>query len=90
PRKELLIALLKSLRLPEDAQNIRVYREKGTRKDVPIDLMDMQTYIHESYCIGVNPKGEDLYYRLYHKVTDRQQPLPPDQHRLRLEVNLGR
>lgn len=88
PRKELLIALFKCLRLPKDAQDMRVYREK--RKDMPVSLMKVKEYLDDFYCIGINHQDSDLFYRLYYKITDRQQPLPPDQHRLRLEVSLGR
>ncbi|HCQ9560398.1 TPA: hypothetical protein OMP85_003428 [Acinetobacter baumannii] len=90
PRKELLIALFKCLRLPQDARSIRVYRRKDETQKVPVDLIQMQKYLNDFYCIGINPRGSQRYYRLYNKVTDKKQSLPPEQHRLRLEVNLGR
>lgn len=90
PRKELLIALFKSLKLSEDANNIRVYRRKGEKRDMPFNLNRTQQYLKNGYCIGINPKGSDVYYRLYHKVVNKMLPLPPEEHRLRLEVNLHR
>ena len=57
---------------------------------VPLNLIKMQQYLEQSYCIGINPKDSDLYYRLYRKVTDRMSPLSPKDHRLRWEVNLSR
>lgn len=90
PRKELLIALFKSLKLSESAFNMRIYRREGEVRMVPLNLIKMQQYLEQSYCIGINPKDSDLYYRLYRKVTDRMSPLSPKDHRLRLEVNLSR
>ena len=90
PRKEFLIALFKSLKLSEDTSNVRFYRRKGETRDVPFNLNRTQQYLENRYCIGINPKGSDVYYRLYNKVTDKMLPLPPEEHRLRLEVNLHR
>lgn len=90
PRKELLIALFKSLKLSKNTSDVRFYRYKGEVRKVPLNLLKTQQYLEKFYCIGINPQNSDLYYRLYRKVTDRMSPLSPEDHRLRLEVNLSR
>ena len=94
--KGLLSALHKSLRYQATADNFRIYkyvREDIRNKFNPIPhspLMLLKRFNHD-WCLGVNPKGSPLCYRLYVKTTDsNKQPLPIDQHRLRVEVTLSR
>ena len=92
--KGLLSALHKSLRYKSTANNFRIY--KYVKADIrnkfnPIPhspLMLLKRFNHD-WCLGVNPKGSPLCYRLYVKTTDsNKQPLPKKEHRLRVEVTL--
>lgn len=90
----LLSALHKSLRYQATADNFRIYkyvREDIRNKFNPIPhspLMLLKRFNHD-WCLGVNPKGSPLCYRLYVKTTDsNRQPLPTEDHRLRVEVTL--
>lgn len=92
--KGLLSALHKSLRYQATADNFRIYkyvREDIRNKFNPIPhspLMLLKRFNHD-WCLGVNPKGSPLCYRLYVKTTDsNRQPLPTEDHRLRVEVTL--
>ncbi|MGB9190592.1 hypothetical protein [Acinetobacter sp.] len=91
-----LSALHKSIRYSRTAENFRIY--KYMKDDVrnkftlipkaPMLLLDQ---FNNDWCLGINPKGSPLCYRLYAKTTDsNKQPLPIDQHRLRVEVTLSR
>lgn len=91
----LLSALHKSLRYQATAGNFRIY--KYVKADIrnkfnPVPhspLMLLKRFNHD-WCLGVNPKGSPLCYRLYMKTTDsNRQPLPTEEHRLRVEVTLG-
>lgn len=90
----LLSALHKSLRYQATANNFRIY--KYVKADIrnkfnPVPhspLMLLKRFNHD-WCLGVNPKGSPLCYRLYVKTTDsNKQPLPKEEHRLRVEVTL--
>lgn len=90
----LLSALHKSLRYQSTADNFRIY--KYVKADIrnkfnPVPhspLMLLKRFNHD-WCLGVNPKGSPLSYRLYVKTTDsNKQPLPTKDHRLRVEVTL--
>ena len=90
----LLSALHKSLRYQATANNFRIYKyvKVDTRnKFNPVPhspLMLLKRFNHD-WCLGVNPKGSPLCYRLYVKTTDsNRQPLPTEDHRLRVEVTL--
>lgn len=80
-----LIALFKSLAYAENADNERLYKDKTKR--LPNQPHALLTMLDEGYCIGVNPKGAPIYYRLYYKITDNKQALPSHEHRCRAEVN---
>ena len=83
--KAFLIALFKSLAYTENACNERLYKNETER--LPNQPYPLLTMLDESYCIGVNPKGAPIYYRLYYKITDNKEPLPSHEHRCRAEVN---
>lgn len=90
----LLSALHKSLRYQATADNFRIYkyvREDIRNKFNPIPhspLMLLKRF-NQDWCLGVNSKGSPLCYRLYVKTTDsNKQPLPTEDHRLRVEVTL--
>lgn len=90
----LLCALHKSLRYQVTANNFRIYKYvkadiRNKFNPVPYSpLMLLKRFNHDC-CLGVNPKGSPLCYRLYVKTTDsNKQPLPTEEHRLRVEVTL--
>ena len=96
PNRAFLSALYKSLRYSKSAKNFRIYK---FRKDdirnkytpVPKSPVALLNRFNNDWCLGVNPKGSALCYRLYAKTTDsNKQPLPSDEHRLRVEVTLNR
>lgn len=95
PSRAFLSALHKSLKYSKTAENFRIY--KYIKDDVrnkftpipksPLLLLDR---FNNDWCLGVNPKGSPLYYRLYPKTTDsNKQALPMNEHRLRVEVTLN-
>ncbi|MBF6955406.1 hypothetical protein M9Y34_16650 [Acinetobacter baumannii] len=95
PSKALLSALHKSLRYQTTADNFRIYKfvkEDIRNKFNPVPhapSMLLKRFNHD-WCLGVNPKGSPLCYRLYVKTTDsNKQPLPLEEHRLRVEVTLN-
>lgn len=96
PNRAFLSALYKSLRYSKTAKNFRIYkfikddiRNKFT--PVPKSPFVLFNRFNNDWCLGVNPKGSPLCYRLYAKTTDsNKQPLPNDEHRLRVEVTLNR
>ena len=83
--KAFLIALFKSLAYAENACNERLYKDEAKR--LPNQPHALLTMLDEGYCIGVNPKGAPIYYRLYYKITDNKQALLSHEHRCRAEVN---
>ncbi|WP_180182547.1 hypothetical protein [Acinetobacter sp. YH01020] len=94
PNRAFLSALYKSLRYSKTAKNFRIYkfikddiRNKFT--PVPKSPFVLLNRFNNDWCLGVNPKGSPLCYRLYAKTTDsNRQPLPTKDHRLRVEVTL--
>ncbi|MCG2607849.1 hypothetical protein LZZ98_04760 [Acinetobacter sp. SM34] len=91
-----LSALHKSIRYSRTTENFRIY--KYMKDDVrnkftlipkaPMLLLDQ---FNNDWCLGINPKGSPLCYRLYPKTTDsNKQALPINEHRLRVEVTLSR
>lgn len=96
PSRAFLNALHKSLKYSKTAENFRIYkymkddvRNKFTPiPESPLLLIDR---FNNDWCLGVNPKGSPLCYRLYPKTTDsNKQALPTEEHRLRVEVTLSR
>ncbi|MQW91940.1 hypothetical protein GFH30_00880 [Acinetobacter wanghuae] len=95
PSKAMLSALHKSLRYEATADNFRIY--KFVKEDirnkfnpVPHAPSMLLKRFNKDWCLGVNPKGSPLCYRLYVKTTDsNKQPLPLEEHRLRVEVTLN-
>lgn len=86
----LLVALFKSLRLKEGSSNFRMYKNfKGKFSTVERDPLSLLQRINDDWCIGVNRKDSEVFYRLYHKTTDKNQQLDSSLHRHRVEVNLS-
>lgn len=96
PNRAFLSALFKSIKYSKTAKNFRIYkyvkndiRNKFT--PIPKSPFVLLTRFNNDWCLGANPKGSPLCYRLYAKTTDsNKQPLPIDKHRLRVEVTLNR
>lgn len=90
----LLSALHKSLRYQATANNFRIYKYvkvdiRNKFNPVPHSPLMLLKRFNHDWCLGVNPKGSPLCYRLYVKTTDsNKQPLPKEEHRLRVEVTL--
>ena len=90
----LLSALHKSLRYQSTADNFRIYKYvkadiRNKFNPVPHSPLMLLKRLNHDWCLGVNPKGSPLSYRLYVKTTDsNKQPLPTKDHRLRVEVTL--
>lgn len=91
-----LIALHKSLKYISTADNFRIYKYMQgdpRNKFTPISKspLILLNHFNRDWCMGVNPKGSPLTYRLYPKTTDMNKLiLSNDQHRLRVEVTLTR
>ena len=92
--KGLLSAVHKSLRYQATADNFRIYKYvkadiRNKFNPVPHSPLMLLKRFNQDWCLGVNPKGSPLCYRLYVKTTDsNKQPLPKEEHRLRVEVTL--
>lgn len=97
--RPLLLALSKSVRTNESVidQDFRVYKTEklpnGNKKKLygvmPKDPRKALRYINKGYTIGIGHRSnDDVYIRLYFKMTDRDNDLPLNQHRMRIEVNL--
>lgn len=92
--KGLLSALHKSLRYQATADNFRIYKYvkddiRNKFNPIPHSPLMLLKRFNNDWCLGVNPKGSSLCYRLYVKTTDsNKQTLPTEEHRLRVEVTL--
>lgn len=91
-----LSAIYKSIKYSKTAKNFRIYKylKDDTRNKftpVPKPPFVLLNRFNNDWCLGANPKDSPLCYRLYPKTTDsNKQPLPIEQHRLRVEVTLNR
>ncbi|MFX8856843.1 hypothetical protein ABTM70_01260 [Acinetobacter baumannii] len=91
----LLSALHKSLKYISTADNFRIYKymqgdSRNKLTPVPKSPLALLKQFNRDWCMGINPKGALLCYRLYPKTTDsNKQPLPSHEHRLRVEVTLN-
>lgn len=86
----LITALLKSLKLPNSADNLRLFKaQTGVFTPIPFDPITLQSRIENGYNIGINHKLADEYWHLYRKQTDHNaQPLPESEWRIRAEKNV--
>lgn len=86
----LITALLKALKLPNDAENLRVFKtQTGVFTPIPSNPTVLHSKIKDGYNIGINHKLADEYWHLYQKQTDHNgQPLPKKQWRIRAEKNV--
>ncbi|MFY5774248.1 hypothetical protein [Acinetobacter johnsonii] len=95
PNRGLLSALHKSLKYITTADNFRIYKymqgdSRNKLTPVPKSPLVLLKQFNCDWCMGINPKGAPLCYRLYPKTTDNnKQPLPNHEHRLRVEVTLN-
>ncbi|MFV5514771.1 hypothetical protein [Acinetobacter gerneri] len=96
PNRAFLNALYKSIKYSKSAHNFRIYKymkDDVRNKFTPIPKSPFILFsrFNNDWCLGVNPKGSPLCYRLYPKTTDsNKQMLPVNEHRLRVEVTLNR
>ena len=88
--KALVTALLKSIRLPSTATNLRVFKNQlGVFTPIPATPISMMSKLDNGYNVGINHKLADEYWHLYVKMTDNnKQPLPDNQWRIRAEKNI--
>lgn len=87
--KPFLLALAKAIRIDKRFTNsdLRTYKDSGLF--MPSKSETAMKYVQDCYSIGIGHKDEgDLYVRIYYKMTDRNQRLPLDQHRVRIEINV--
>lgn len=96
PNRAFLNALYKSIKYSKSANNFRIYKymkDDVRNKFTPIPKSPFALFsrFNNDWCLGVNPKGSPLCYRLYPKTTDsNKQALSVNEHRLRVEVTLNR
>jgi len=90
--KALVTALLKSIRLPSTATNLRVFKSQlGVFNPLPKMPLTLIKKIENGYNIGINHRDADEYWHLYVKTTDHnKQPLHESEWRIRAEKNIKR
>ena len=86
----LITALLKSLKLPNNTENLRIFKtQTGVFTPIPSDPIILHSKIADGYNIGINHKLADEYWHLYRKQTDHNgQSLPETEWRVRAEKNV--
>ncbi len=86
----LLIALHKSLKYPTVVNRMRVYKTRGTVREVPESPHELYMLLEDGYNLATGDhRMEEFCTRMYFKRTDKNgTPLPSSQHRLRAEVTL--
>ncbi|CAM2983958.1 hypothetical protein [Acinetobacter celticus] len=95
PSRAFLSALHKSVKYSKTAENFRIYKymKDDTRNKLtllPNSPLLLLNRFNNDWCLGVNPKGSPLCYRLYPKTTDSNKlSLQINEHRLRAEVTLN-
>lgn len=85
-----VIKLHKAMQYPQAAKSFRVYKTKGTQRDIPESMQELYELLQSGYNIGVGDhRFDEFCVRLYFKRTDKGgQPLPQKQHRARIEITL--
>ncbi|OTL51150.1 hypothetical protein B9Y01_08230 [Acinetobacter baumannii] len=80
----------KAMQYPQTARLFRVYKTKGTQRDIPKSMKELYDLLQSGYNIGVGDhRFDEFCVRLYFKRTDKGgQPLPQKQHRARIEITL--
>lgn len=86
----LITALLKSIKLPNNAENLRIFKtQTGVFTPIPSDPITLHSKIKNGYNIGINHKLSDEYWHLYRKQTDHNGlSLPEAEWRIRAEKNV--
>lgn len=86
----LITALLKSMKLPNNAENLRIFKtQTGVFTPIPSDPVVLHNKIENGFNIGINHKLADEYWHLYRKQTDHNgQLLPEEEWRIRAEKNI--
>ena len=96
PKAELAFALYRSMRLPHDTDNIRLYRTKEDKKGkITADRNEVIKRLNDGWNIGIGDKRfDDIYWHIYIKKTDTlkrvPQTLPSDEWRVRCEMTVQR
>lgn len=85
-----VIKLHKAMQYPQSARLFRVYKTKGTQRDIPESMQELYELLQTGYNIGMGDhRFDEFCVRLYFKRTDKgSQPLPQKQHRARIEITL--
>lgn len=86
----LITALLKSLKLPNNTENLRIFKtQTGVFTPIPSDPIILHSKIESGYNIGINHKLANEYWHLYKKQTDHNgRTLPVAEWRIRAEKNV--
>ena len=88
PSSAFLVALHKSLKYPKACSRMRIYKTKGTTRNIPESVHELVQLIEDGFNIASGDhRFDELCTRAYLKRTDMNgKSLPVDQHRLRLEM----
>lgn len=88
--RALAIALLKSIRYLNTAENFRVFKDQlGVFIPIPTTPISLMRKLEKDFNIGINRKDADEYWHIYVKTTDQnKQPLVKGQWRIRAEKNI--
>lgn len=74
------------------SDNQRLYRRGKSAGDitqrVPSRLETLTARLRDGWKIGTGNATDDRYQRIYFKTTDGGEPLPPSDHRARIEITL--
>lgn len=86
----LATALLKSLRLPNTANNFRVFKaQTGVFIPIPVNPIMLHRKLKDGFNIGINHRLADEYWHIYQKQTDQNRtPLKQSEWRIRAEKNI--
>lgn len=81
-----LLQLVTRLQMSLEAVGGTSHRQVGPNKRV--DFLDSTRQPDPQQTLYINNKTDPVSWRVYHKITDRDQALPRDQHRARVEFTL--
>lgn len=86
----LATALLKSVRLPSNANNFRVFKtQTGVFIPIPVNPIVLHRKLKDGFNIGINHRLADEYWHIYQKQTDQNgTPLKESEWRVRAEKNI--
>lgn len=81
-----LLQLVRRLQISLEAAGGASHRQVGPSKRV--DFLDSTSTPDPQQTLYINNRVDPVSWRVYHKVTDRDQPLRRDEHRARVEFTL--